>query len=414
MIPFDKLPGGESVRNFREKIANVGKPSIFIGSSLESKKIADKIKDFFPAELFHVDAWYDGVFGTTRTEQKDGLSNMEYLKNFTDIYDFAIFIFVPEDTIVSESRFDMEDGKARTAQVTRHNVIFEFGMFLGRIGAKRSFILFDEKVMDFVNLFFTDLKENLDDKTLEVEISQNFRIELHKYKGNYGGHLKDKENVLPYENESMEAALTDIMKQVLANFNEIDITFLPATAMAMGYYNNFVQGFITNVKLLKKQGPYPDYWITKWKIPGDTIAELHTIISTTKKIRFKIVIPTSIEGSLQHKFFPDFNRDIFHTETFPGKSRSINFLSKRQKGQTDLEEWIIYDVPTTLNSSIDAIDIITTHSDIKELLKEKEIRNFKKSLEYKLAHSREAGELDGIEDVIEYITYEQFKEETNV
>lgn len=413
MPPFDKLPEGENIRNFRDKIANVGKPSIFIGSSLESKKVAEKIKDFFPSDLFHVDAWYDGVFGTTRGEHKDGLSNMEYLKNFTDIYDFAIFIFVPEDEIVSKTRFDVGEGKARTAHVTRHNVIFEFGMFLGRIGAKRSFILFDEKAEDFVNLFFTDLKENLDDKSLELEVNKKFKIELHRYKGNYEAYLKDMDNVLPYDNASIEVALKDIMQQVLTNFNEIEIGFLPATTTAIGYYNNFVAGFITNVKILKKEGPYPPHWKTKWEIPDETIAELHTIVSKVKKIRFRIVIPTSIEGSLQKNFFPDFSRDIFFTETFPGKSRSINFLSKRKKGQTDLEEWIIYDVPTTLNSSIEAIDIITKLPDIKELLKEKELRNFKKSLEYKLNLSCKSGELEGIEDVIEYITYEQFKEETN-
>ena len=77
-----------TVKNWKEKVANVGRPTIFVGSSMESKVIAEKIKSCFPKEEFELDIWYDGVFGKTKTTGGE-LSNMEWLKNFTDIYNFC-------------------------------------------------------------------------------------------------------------------------------------------------------------------------------------------------------------------------------------------------------------------------------------------------------------------------------------
>lgn len=406
---FPQLPSG-TVKELNAKLKNIGKPTVFIGSSLESRPVAEKIKSCFSAEQFQVDIWFDGIFGKTRTSGGD-MSNMEWLKNFTDIYDFAIFIFVPEDELVSSTRNDMESEEPRKALVTRHNVVFEFGMFLGRIGVKRSFILFDEEVKQFIDLFFTDLKENLDDKDTKIEINTDFNIELYPYKGNYTRYLKNKIDELPFDAKSIEAAVERIKIQMIKNFEAIEIGFLPATTLAFGYHNNFVDTFVRNANILKSQDSFPPGWFNQG-ISAEKLEELRKTIQGAKKVKLKIVIPTSIEGARQEKFIPDFDRNKFSQENFPGKNRSITLLRRLANTAADTEEWIIYDVPTTLNSSIEAIEQLTKHEDIRELLKEKELRNFRKSMEHKMELAKNDKQTHNIADLVEFITYDQFKEET--
>jgi len=398
------------VKELEEKLANIGKPSVFIGSSRESIDIAEKVKANFPKEQFQVDLWSDGIFGKTRSSEGGGLSNMEWLKNFTDIYDFAIFIFVPEDEIVSRTRFDMEGGEARKAFVTRHNVVFEFGMFLGRVGVKRSFILFDEATRDFVDLFFTDLKENLDDRATNIEVNADFRIELYPYKGQTQPAFASETAPPPEGTLSIEAAIEAIKTQIIRNFDEIEIGFLPAVSLAIGYYNNFLRFFVKNVNAFKANDAYPEIW-NGMGLSRDSLDQFRGIIQGAKNIKLKVVIPTSIEGARQKEFIPHFDKNRFAAVSFPGESRCITFknlIAKEKKAN----EWIIYDVPTTLNSSIEAIDLITKHPEIRELLKEKELRNFRKSLESKIDLGKKVDETSNIDDLVEFISFDQFLEET--
>jgi predicted nucleotide-binding protein len=238
------------VKNCPEKVKNVGKPSIFIGSSGEAIPLAEKIQSRFEKDLFQVDIWSDGIFGKTKSSGGD-ISNMEWLKNFSDIYDFAIFLFTLEDDLKG-IRKDQPKGKNRRARVVRHNVVFEFGMFLGRIGVKRSFILVDSKAEKFVDQFFTDLKENKKDKVLNINAEDDFQIEFYDYgsipKKDYG--MKD--TVAFYEKyKGMEAKVDEIKKQITKVFKQVDIGFLPATSLAIGYFNNSVNIFLDIFSKLK-------------------------------------------------------------------------------------------------------------------------------------------------------------------
>lgn len=57
--------------------------------------------------------------------------------------------------------------------------------------------------------------------------------------------------------------------------------------------------------------------------------------------------------------------------------------------------------------------MVTEHYEIRELLKEKERRNFKKSLEYKIALARKQEAPKDIDSIIEIISWEQFIQETS-
>lgn len=100
-------------------------PKIFIGSSTEGLSIARKLQASL-AEQFNVEIWNQGtVFGL-------GTHTLEALEGAVLSYDFAIFVFTPDDSLLS---------RGETKPVARDNVIFELGLFTGRLGRHRAFIV---------------------------------------------------------------------------------------------------------------------------------------------------------------------------------------------------------------------------------------------------------------------------------
>ena len=100
------------------------KPNVFIASSVESLDIAYAIQENLEYSA-EITVWSQGVFHLTRTALSTLLKTLEN-------YDFAIFIFTPDDVIKM---------KNETSNVTRDNVIFELGLFMGHLGENRTFIV---------------------------------------------------------------------------------------------------------------------------------------------------------------------------------------------------------------------------------------------------------------------------------
>ncbi len=104
----------------------MSRPSVFIGSSSEGLVIAQNIR----AQLKHdaeITIWHEGLFGL-------GEGTLESLVKALDDFDFAILILTPDD--VTESRNQI-------SQSPRDNVLFECGLFIGRLGRYRTFIVYD-------------------------------------------------------------------------------------------------------------------------------------------------------------------------------------------------------------------------------------------------------------------------------
>lgn len=102
------------------------RPAIFIGSSSEGLKIAKGIQ----AELSpvaEVTVWSQGVFQPT-------YGYLESLTKALEAADFAVLVLTPDD--FTESRGD-------SAPSPRDNVVFELGLFLGRLGRERTFFVYD-------------------------------------------------------------------------------------------------------------------------------------------------------------------------------------------------------------------------------------------------------------------------------
>jgi predicted nucleotide-binding protein len=107
-----------------EKLLIVKKPSIFIGSSVENLDVAYAIQN----NLEHdgePTVWTQGVFQLSSTTIRD-------LLNIMDIVDFSVFVFSPDD---------MTKIRDKEMNTVRDNVIFEMGLFIGRLGVERTFFI---------------------------------------------------------------------------------------------------------------------------------------------------------------------------------------------------------------------------------------------------------------------------------
>jgi len=102
-------------------------PEIFIGSSTEGEPVARWIEVHLHPHA-NVTIWKNGVF-------KPGVSYLQSLLNALDNFDFAVLVLTPDDLL--ESRDDSYSSP-------RDNVIFELGLFMGRLGAKRAFFIAEE------------------------------------------------------------------------------------------------------------------------------------------------------------------------------------------------------------------------------------------------------------------------------
>ncbi len=102
------------------------KPSVFVGSSREGIKIAEQVQyDLrYTAEC---KVWTQGVFGL-------GWGTLESLMLEVAKHDFAILILTPDDVVNSRDNQQL---------APRDNVLFELGLFMGRLGPKRVLVLFD-------------------------------------------------------------------------------------------------------------------------------------------------------------------------------------------------------------------------------------------------------------------------------
>jgi len=98
--------------------------SVFIGSSSEGKKFAIAVQVALQPDA-EVTIWDQGVFET-------GQTSIENLNAALSRFDFAVLILTPDDLV-----------QYRSTEVSgpRDNVIFELGLFMGRLGRDRTFIL---------------------------------------------------------------------------------------------------------------------------------------------------------------------------------------------------------------------------------------------------------------------------------
>lgn len=100
------------------------KPKLFIGSTVENLDIAYAVQENLEHRA-EVTVWTQGVFELSKY-------TIESLIDILDEVDFGLFVFCPDD--ITKLR-------GQNFSTVRDNVIFELGMFVGRLGRERSYII---------------------------------------------------------------------------------------------------------------------------------------------------------------------------------------------------------------------------------------------------------------------------------
>lgn len=304
---------------------NFDKQSIFIASSDKSRDIAETVKLHFSKEA-DVDIWTENIF-----QLNEGF--LETLMNRASYYDFFIAVFAADDIAILNKK---------KKNVTRDNVIFEFGLFLGRIGLARTFFVIEKGVE-----LFSD------------------------WNGITTTSFVRTENLTTALDESCKS----IRKKMITANKLFQYSILPSTALAIGYYHNFLEEILhafNNQKSIEI--------ILERDISGKAI---RTIEYALKK-----PYPT-IEIRVPHNLSA-LKKDILTSETSDYKQIIINAPSRPYPfyipGEFNINEPInIFDIPTTLYASYLTIkaffkDSFLQNQNNEQKLINKEIKNFEKTL----------------------------------
>ena len=109
----------------------ISKPKIFIGSSKGNVAVANAIATGLEQDrdCAFTTVWSEGVF-------QPGDSFLDRLLDAPSEYDFAVMVWAADDKTDT-------DGVSQPSP--RDNVVFECGLFMGALGKKRVFVVYDSQ-----------------------------------------------------------------------------------------------------------------------------------------------------------------------------------------------------------------------------------------------------------------------------
>ena len=107
------------------------KPKLFVGSSTSSLPVAEVLQSLLQHNA-EVNVWNQGIFGVADY-------TLDRLLQATKEFDFGAFVFGADDTL------KMRD---KRYLVARDNVVLELGLFAGRLGRERTFIVLQKTSED--------------------------------------------------------------------------------------------------------------------------------------------------------------------------------------------------------------------------------------------------------------------------
>ncbi len=287
------------------------KARIFIGSSTEGLEVAQKIKMSLVDE-FECSLWTDDIFTYN-------VSYIETLIKDASSFDFGVMVFTKDDQVKSR-------GKKQNAP--RDNVLFEYGLFLGRLGIEKAFIVAEEGVK-----IPTDLEG----------------LSLAKF-------IKDTDDS---DRQSLASCICKIKKQIHEKQSLGFLGLLPSTVLAIGYFYNFVKLVVESM-----------------------VSQKGSVLVDSRKfsnVRLIIIIPKDLDSDMRKRATTYYHAHEGKMVSFETGHRPYPLYAVCSDIANDEVE--LYDMPTTLEGANKAIDMYLRKgfigkSEQQKLLEERELRNF--------------------------------------
>ena len=287
------------------------KPRIFIGSSIEGLPVAERIKKFFEPD-YECKIWNDGIF-----QYNDNF--LETLMKSASLFDFAFMIFSADDMVLVRDKI---------FESARDNVMFEYGLFLGRVGNQRAFVVKDRNVKipsDLLGITIADYETD------------------------------DHNNVT----DSLEKTLEQLKKKIDDNVRLGQLGLLPSTVIAISYFENFVKLVVDKI--------YP--------IPSDVIFQ----DKKYKSAKLRIVIPKDLDADMKKRATVYYVKNGLNDGIISTAHRSYPIHVKASL--MDKDALLIADMPTIFNGIDKAIDMYFRVGHIgksteQELTEQREMSNF--------------------------------------
>lgn len=294
------------------------KPKIFIGSSTSGYPIAEKVKSYL-SKIGDCFLWQEPDVWETNRSTFDNLIRM------SNYFDFGVFVATADDLTLTNDKLVIEP---------RDNVILEMSLFLGAMGHNKSFLLVEDGVKlpsDFSGIYMPRF-----DKTKE---------------------------------ETIEAACSVYISKIEEHYQLGHLSLYPTTALAIGYYKNFVADLVESVQTAEN-------------------LVFNGVVYTDFKL--KVVIPSDLKGMIREKAAVFYKRNGFMANDIKAKFRKHHLWF--QLDPKNAPTAIMYDMPSTLTGVDDAIELILQKSykgrtKMQNLIEQKELNNFRRVLQMQIDSS---------------------------
>lgn len=270
------------------------KPRVFIASSAESLHIADAIN----VNLDHQ---------TEPTVWKNGFSlsqnTIDILINTSDSVDFAVFVFTPDDLITIRNQ---------EKHITRDNVIFELGLFIGTLGKERCFIVKPrEKELhlpsDLLGLTPADYNGERSDGNIEAAINHPCTLIKNEIKKLGLRSESAPSPQLKKRNKNTQVTIGKTEEKILKELIKGHICS-PEGVLSQELFNN-ISG-ISNSDISLSTIKLERYGLIDRSISSDGNYDYYTFKITESGIDYAIEIPSSPEERNQDSANPP-NYDSF-------------------------------------------------------------------------------------------------------
>jgi hypothetical protein len=294
------------------------KPKIFIGSSKAGYSTAEKVKSNL-SSVGDCFLWQDpDVWEPNR-------STFDNLLRMARYFDFGVFVATADDLTLTNENLVIEP---------RDNVILEMSLFLGAMGRDKSFLLVEEGIKlpsDFNGIYMPRFKSS-DDATIVN-------------------------------------ACKDYANKIDEHYNLGHLSLYPTTALAIGYYKNFIAGLVESIQNAEPiefgEKKFTDY-------------------------KLKVVMPTDLCGMIREKAAVFYKKHGLVENTMKTKFRK--HPAWFQLDEKNAPVAIMYDMPSTLTGIDDAIELTLQkgfhgRTKMQGIIEQRELNNFRRVLQMQIDKS---------------------------